>query len=181
MKLRLPLAAIFAAAFFSYAHAAPVTYALNDVTFIDGASAVGSFSFNTTTDAVTAVEIALNNTSSGTIDLTSGSWLTTQQAIDGLQAIDFTDPPTSASLTIYVANFPSTGSAPLIIGPYDSYGTGTYYCPASGCGSLSHLIGYGSATTGAASIAVAVPEPASVAILFTGALMGLMARRRGSA
>lgn len=162
------------------AHAVPVTWTLQNVSFVDGATASGSFTYDASTQTYTA-------------------WNITTTATVNPAAIGFTSLPgatyatngyTNASTSYYlnassfgVRNLPGPGILQfglVFASPLTNAG-GTVALKASGGGFESTASGFASrpVVSGTGSVVSAVPEPASAALMLAG-VMGLAAWRRAS-
>ncbi len=161
------------------AHAVPVVWTLQNISFVDGATASGSFSYDAATQTYTAWSI----TTTATVDRAAIGNTSLPGAAYTTNA--FTNASTSSYLNAQsfgVRNLPGPGvlqfglvfSAPLT----DAGGTvalklsnGGFESTASGFASRPVVAGVGSV------VASPVPEPATAALLMLGGAV-LLSRRR---
>ena len=158
------------------ASASPVQWTLQNFTFIDGATAQGSFVFDDDTDVFSTIAIT---TSGGTFFGPATYSFTTQFNAPPYIEFGNASPVTLGSfiLDVIIAS-PLTnaggivqvlpGTGPIVVGEDSFYGI----CGDQACngGSLAPLL------EGASLTGTAVPEPASLALFGLGA--GLLALRR---
>ena len=161
------------------AQATPVTWTLQGVSFVDGATASGSLTYDATTQIYTAWNIVttatVNPAAIGYTSLPGASYTTN----------GYTNASTSSYLnasSFGVRNLPGPGSLQfgLVFATPLTNAGGTVALKGSGGGFESTASGFASRpmVSGTGSVVSAVPEPGSAMLMLAGGVGLLMWRRR---
>jgi hypothetical protein len=178
-RLTLGLATALAATLFAgAARAVPVTWTLHNVSFVDGATASGSFTY----DAATQVYTAWNITTTATVNPSAIGFTSLPGATYTTNG--YTNASTSSYLnasSFGVRNLPGPGILQfgLVFAKPLTDAGGTVALKASSGGFESTPSGFASrpVVAGTGSVVSAVPEPASAVLMLAG-VMGLAAWQR---